>query len=155
MAQKLLGLVIGEALPILEECECELVDSECKKEGGETVMRFYVERLAGSISLDDCTEINRRLSERLDQIDTGAGSFILEISSPGVERPLKKPADYRRFMGSEVDVSLYKALNGRKKLLAVLSGFDEEKGELAFHSEGEEIALSLRDIAKINLHFSF
>jgi len=155
MPVKFLDRMITEAAPILEACGCELVDAEYKKEGSQNVLRLTVERLEGSITLDDCATINRMLSDRLDGIDTGTGSFILEISSPGVERPLKTPKDFKRFCGCEVDVSLYKAMDGKKKFTAILASYDEEAGIFAFDAGSGEMPVPQANIAKINLHFSF
>ena len=155
MANKFLDRMISEAVPILEGQGCELVDAEYKKEGSQWVLRFYIELTDGRISLDDCAEANRLLSARLDEIDTGLDSFILEISSPGVERVLNKEKDYLRFRGSEIDVSLFRSINSRKKFTCILNDYLQEEKVFVFADDGEEFRIDAADVAKINLHFSF
>jgi ribosome maturation factor RimP len=156
MASNFLSRMAEAALPIIESCDCELVDAEFKKEGGQSILRFYCERKEGSITLDDCVEISTLLSDKFDEIDSGQGSsYVLEVSSPGVERPLKKPADYIKFTGREIDVSLYEAVMGKKKFSCILAGYDEQAQELALGIGDVQAKIKLSNVAKINLHFSF
>ena len=153
MANKFLDRAVELAQPILEQNGCELVDAEFKKEGQDKILRLKIERLEGRVSLDDCAEVNRALSEKLDEIDDGQENYILEISSPGVNRPLNKERDYIRFAGSKVDVSLYEAMDGRKKFTCVLEGY--EKGVFLFSIDGDALKVAQDKVGKINLHFDF
>ncbi len=80
---KLLDQILAIATPIIEQNNCELVDAEFKKEGSDKILRFYVDLQQGHISLDECAEINRQLSDRLDETDLIEEQYILEVSSPG------------------------------------------------------------------------
>lgn len=105
--------------------EIELVDVEYVKEGGEWVLRVYIDKETG-VNLDDCESVSRVLSDRLDEADPIPGSYLLEVSSPGLERPLKRPADFERFAGEWVMVTSFAPINGRKqwqgKLIGLVDG---------------------------------
>ncbi|MBO4359807.1 MAG: ribosome maturation factor RimP [Eubacteriaceae bacterium] len=141
------------ALPLIEESGCELVDAEYKKEGSVMVLRFYVELNEGHISIDELAEVSEKISRAIDERDDIRDNFTLEVSSPGVERVLKKPKDYERFAGSRVDVSLYRARDGAKKLVAVLEGYED--GVFTFTDANGTFELAESEVAKINLHFDF
>ena len=97
-------------LPLMEENNFELVDVEYVKEAGTWYLRAYIDK-EGGIAVDDCEVISRRLSDWLDKEDFIDDSYILEVSSPGLGRPLKKEKDYKRSIGREVEVRLYKAID--------------------------------------------
>ena len=141
------------ALPLIEESGCELVDAEYKKEGSVMILRFYVELSEGHISIDELAEVSEKISRAIDERDDIRDNFTLEVSSPGVERVLKKPKDYERFAGSRVDVSLYRARDGAKKLVAVLEGYGD--GVFTFTDANGTFELAESEVAKINLHFDF
>ena len=141
------------ALPVIEQNGCELVDAEFKKEGVQRILRFYIELKDGEVSLDECASVSRGISELIDESEFSQENFVLEVSSPGVERVLKKESDFVRFSGRKVDVSLYKPYKGSKKQVVVLKEFVDEK--FTFESEGKEFEIPSEDVAKINLHFDF
>ena len=141
------------ALPVIEQNGCELVDAEFKKEGTQQILRFYIELKEGDVSLDECAAVSRGISELIDESEFSQENFILEVSSPGMERVLKKESDYIRFSGRKVDVALYKPYDGAKKLTVVLKGFSE--GKFTFESEEKIFEIPAEDVAKINLHFDF
>lgn len=141
------------ALPLIEESGCELVDAEYKKEGSQMILRFYVELNEGHISIDELAEVSEKISKAIDEREDIRDNFVLEVSSPGVERVLKKPKDYERFAGSRVDVSLYKARDGAKKLVVVLGGYSD--GVFTFSDDKGTFTLNESEVAKINLHFDF
>ncbi|MCL1913812.1 MAG: ribosome maturation factor RimP [Eubacteriaceae bacterium] len=144
------------AEPLIEQCGCEIVDVEYKKEGAEFVLRFYVERIEGNIDIEDCVAVNKLLSRHFDEIGLLETNYVLEVSSPGVERVLKSPKDYARFSGSQVDLSLYKAHGSDgKKITCELLGYDEEESQLEFSYKDEKFKLKPEEIAKMNLHFTF
>ena len=141
-------------IPIIQSKGCELVDSEYIKEGSNQVLRFYIEKLDAKISIDDCAEVSEAISKEIDSDESIVQSFILEVSSPGVNRVLKKESDYIRFNGSKVDVSLYKpTTDNRKKFTAVLKGYNE--GIFTFEIDGENITTAESEVSKLNLHFDF
>lgn len=133
-------------LPIVSAHQFELVDVEFVKEGGNRYLRAYIDK-PGGIAVDDCETVSRALSDILDREDYIADSYILEVSSPGLGRPLKKEKDFARSMGEEVEIRLYRPRNHEKEFRGILSGYDgtvvtietEEGGQQSF--EKSEIAL--------------
>ena len=106
-------------LPVLAEHNFELWDVEYVKEAGTWYLRAYIDK-EGGIAVDDCEVISRILSDWLDQTDFIEESYILEVSSPGLGRPLKKERDFERSLGEEVEIRLYKALNKQKEFTGIL-----------------------------------
>ena len=126
-------------LPVLAEHNFELWDVEYVKEAGTWYLRAYIDK-EGGIEVDDCEVISRILSDWLDQTDFIEDSYILEVSSPGLGRPLKKERDFERSLGEEVEIRLYKALNKQKEFTGILKAYDKEtvtietaEGELVFN----------------------
>lgn len=109
------------AVPLVKSRKLELVDIEFVKEGPEWYLRVYIDK-SGGIVIDDCQEVSRVLSEKLDETDPISQSYNLEVSSPGLERPLKKEKDFKRYKGERVEVRLFKALNESKVFEGELLG---------------------------------
>ena len=120
---KITELTAKLALPVVEEAGCELWDVEYVREAGSWFLRIYIDK-EGGVDILDCEKVSRTLSDLLDEADPIEGSYTLEVSSAGAERPLKRPGDYERFMGSPVAVKLYQAKEGRKEFAGVLAGYD-------------------------------
>ena len=140
-------------LPLMKEHNFELVDVEYVKEAGTWYLRAYIDK-EGGITVDDCEVINRKLSDWLDEEDFIEESYILEVSSPGHGRPLKKEKDFVRSIGKEVDVKLYKALNKQKDYTGVLEAYDKDTVTLGME-DGSQIVFNRPDIALIRLAFDF
>lgn len=141
------------ALPIVEQAGYELVDVEYVKEGQAWFLRVYIDK-PGGVTLDDCENISRPLNDRLDELDPIPHSFYLEVSSPGLERPLKKPADFKRAIGSPVEIRLYKAVDGVKRYEGELVAYDGES--LAIKTEKkEELKFMMDQISKAKKVFKF
>lgn len=111
-------------MPIIEKENFELVDVEFKKEGPHRYLRVFIDK-EGGITLDDCQKVSEALSDRLDEVDPIEENYFLEVSSPGLDRPLKKDADFERFKGELVEVKLYEPLNGQKVIEGELVGLVE------------------------------
>ena len=139
-------------IPIMEEHQFELVDVEWVKEAGTWYLRAYVDK-EGGISVDDCEIVSRRLSDWLDKEDFITESYILEVSSPGLGRPLKKEKDFARSLGKDVDVKLYRARDKRKDFTGVLKAYDEQT--VTIEEEEEELVFERREIALIRLALDF
>ena len=142
---KVTELVAKMALPVVEEAGCELWDVEYVREAGTWFLRVYIDKAEG-VDILDCENVSRVLSDLLDEADPIEGSYTLEVSSAGAERPLKRPGDYEQFMGSPVAVKLYKAKNGRKEFAGVLAGYENGDvtitvGETAMTFAKDEVAL--------------
>lgn len=140
-------------LPIIEKNQFELVDVEYVKEGSNWYLRAYIDK-PGGITVDDCEVVSRALSELLDQNDFIEDSYILEVSSPGLGRPLKKEKDFQRSLGEEVEIRTYRAINRQKEFVGVLKGYDKENVTIEYEDETEQTFLK-SDIALIRLAFDF
>ena len=138
--------------PIMQENQFELVDVEWVKEAGTWYLGAYVDK-EGGISVDDCEVVSRRLSDWLDKEDFISESYILEVSSPGLGRPLKKDKDFARSIGKDVDVKLYRARDKRKDFTGVLKAYDEDT--VTIEEEGKELVFERGEIALIRLAFDF
>lgn len=140
-------------LPLIEEHSFELVDVEYVKEGANWYLRAYIDK-PGGINVDDCEVISRAFSDLLDREDFIDDAYILEVSSPGLGRPLKKDKDFKRSLGEEVEVRLYRPVNRQKEFTGILKAWDDKTVTLAF-DEGEEMIFERQDIALIRLAFDF
>ena len=140
-------------LPLMEENHFELVDVEYVKEAGTWYLRAYIDK-EGGIAVDDCEVISRALSDWLDKEDFIDDSYILEVSSPGLGRPLKKEKDFVRSMGKDVDVRLYRQLNKQKEFTGALSAYDENTVTLTME-DGSQMVFEKTDIALIRLALDF
>jgi len=140
-------------IPLVEAHNFELVDVEYVKEGGTWYLRAYIDK-PGGITVDDCEIISRALSEALDETDFIDEAYILEVSSPGLGRPLKKERDFARSLGEEVELHTYRAINKQKIFFGILSAYD--KDNITIELEGESKLIFPRtDVALIKLAFDF
>ncbi len=140
-------------MPVIEANNFELVDVEFVKEGSSWYLRLYVDK-EGGITIDDCEIVSRAMSDILDKEDYIEESYILEVSSPGLGRPLKKDKDFVRSMGSEVEIRLYKAVEKQKEFTGILVDFDKNNVTIEVE-DGETKTFSRTDIALIRLAFDF
>ncbi len=140
--------------PIINEGGFELVDVEYVKEGADFYLRVYADK-PGGITIDDCVMISRALEEKLDAADKIKDAYILEVSSPGLTRPLKKEKDFARSIGKLVDIKLYKAVNGMKELTGVLESFTEASVTIMLDDADthEELTINRKEISMIRLAF--
>ena len=139
-------------MPIIEANNFELVDVEYVKEAGNWYLRVYVDK-EGGIAVDDCEVVSRALSDKLDVDDFIQDSYILEVSSPGLGRPLKKEKDYIRSIGKEVDIHLYKSIEKQKEFTGVLKSYTKE--EIVLQIEDTEVVFDRTNVALIRLSFDF
>ena len=123
-------------MPIVEAKGFELVDVEWVKEGANWYLRAYIDKENG-ITVDDCEEVSRALSDLLDEEDFISENYILEVSSPGLDRPLKKEKDFARSIGKDVEVKLFKAINKEKEFVGILKAYDEDTVTLEMEDETE------------------
>lgn len=139
-------------LPLMEEHQFELVDVEYVKEAGTWYLRAYIDK-EGGITVDDCEIISRKLGEWLDKEDFIEDSYILEVSSPGLGRPLKKEKDYKRSIGKDVEIRLYRARDKQKEFIGTLKAYDEKS--VTITCDEEDMIFEKADIALIRLAFDF
>lgn len=140
-------------LPLMEEYHFELVDVEYVKEAGTWYLRAYIDK-EGGIAINDCEMVSRRLSDWLDREDFIEDSYVLEVSSPGLGRPLKKDKDFARSIGKEVDVRLYRLRDGSKDFTGVLTQYDKESVTIELE-DGSSMQIGRPEIALIRLAFDF
>ena len=139
-------------MPIIEENRFELVDVEYVKEGADWHLQIYADK-EGGINIDDCVLISRALEKKLDEEDFIKDPYILEVSSPGLGRPLKKDKDFKRNIGKKVELKLFKAVNKQKEFEGILQAFDEDTVTLL--DEGEEKTYNRKEIALIRQAIDF
>lgn len=139
--------------PILEEHSFELVDIEFVKEGSSKYLRAYIDK-PGGITIDDCEIVSRALSDALDEQDFIEEAYILEISSPGLGRPLKKERDFIRSVGQEVEIRCYRPVDGEKEFCGILIDWNSQTITIE-ESEDTERVLERANIALIRLAFDF
>lgn len=139
--------------PILEEFNFELVDVEYVKEGGTWYLRAFIDK-EGGITVNDCEDVARRMNDILDEEDYIPDSYVFEVSSPGLGRPLKKEKDYVRSMGKELEIRTYRAINHSKEFYGILKAYDADTVTIELES-GEDMVFEKSDIALIRLAFDF
>lgn len=139
--------------PIMQEHSFELVDVEFVKEGSNYYLRAYIDK-PGGITIDDCEVVSRRLSDLLDETDFISEAYILEVSSPGLDRPLKKEKDFQRSLGKDVEVRFYRAVDGVKEIEGTLVAYDRDSITLE-DEESSQLTLSRDNIALIRLAIDF
>ena len=139
-------------MPIIEEGNFELVDVEYVKEGANWYLRVYADK-EGGINIDDCVTISRALEVKLDEKDVIADAYILEVSSPGLGRQLKKDRDYKRSLGEEIEFKLYKARNKQKEFEGILKDFDEDTFTITL--DDEDVVFDRKDVAMMRLAVHF
>jgi len=140
-------------LPIVEEKGYEMVDVEYVKEGSNWYLRAFIDKLGG-ITINDLEGVSRKLSDLLDEEDFISDAYILEVSSPGLGRPLKKDRDFDRSIGEEIEVHLYRSLNGNKQYVGLLKSYDKDTITIE-DEDGSEIALDRVNVSLVRLTIDF
>lgn len=139
--------------PIVDANGFELVDVEYVKEGGSWYLRAYIDK-PGGITVDDCELVSRAANDILDEQDFVEESYIFEVSSPGLGRPLKKEKDFVRSIGEEVEIRTFRAIERQKEFYGILKAFDKETVTIVTEDESE-MQIARADIALIRLAFDF
>lgn len=139
-------------LPIAHSEDLTLIDVEFLKEGSDWILRIFLENKDGDLTIEECEKVSRALSMILDEEDPIDKSYILEVSSPGLERPLKTEEDFERFKGELIAVKTFKKINGQKEFIGTLKNFESEKITLILKGE-QEIEIDYNLVARANLTF--
>ncbi len=154
MASKVEEVVWEIAEPIAQEAGVFVYDVEFKKEGPDYYLRVYIDRLEDGIYIDDCEAVSRALSDALDEADPISEGYYLEVSSPGVERQLKRQEDFDRFNGEKISVKLFKAVDGTKQLIGLLVSRNADK--LVLQTEdGKQLEIENKNISMVRLSVDF
>lgn len=141
----------GYILPILERMQFELVDIEYVKEGGTWYLRAYIEK-EGGITVNDCEAVAREMNKILDREDYIEDSYVFEVSSPGLLRPLKKEKDFVRSMGKKIEIRTYRAIESKKEFYGILSAYDENSVTIE-QEDGTKRTFNKEEAALIRLAF--
>ncbi|EHL09280.1 hypothetical protein HMPREF0322_00005 [Desulfitobacterium hafniense DP7] len=152
MGESIMEQVEAIIAPVITEQGLELVDVEYVKEGAHWYLRIYIDK-EGGVDIDDCTNVSHLVSEVLDKHDPIAQAYMLEVSSPGLERPLKKDEDFERFTGKLVRVLTKEVYQGYKEFTGYLVGLIED--DIVLEYEKERMAIPRAIVDKANLTFEF
>ncbi len=139
--------------PTVEQMGYEMVDVEFVKEGPNWYLRIFVDK-EGGVTIDDCELISKELETILDKEDPIEQAYFLEISSPGIDRPLKKKEDFIKFNGETIDVKLYKPFEGSKEYTGRLTAYGED-GSVTIETDAKEMTFAKKDIASVRLAVVF
>ena len=148
---KLTDKIAEIARPVVEEEGCSLWDVEYVREAGTWYLRVFIDR-DGGVSIDDCERVSRRLDPILDEEDPIPDSYVFEVGSAGADRELKRPGDFERFMGSEVEVKLYRPVDGSKHYTGTLSGY--EAGAVSLTVGEKTLRFPKEQVAQVRLYVS-
>ena len=149
---KTTDLVAKLALPVVEAAGCTLWDVEYVREGSERFLRVYIDK-EGGVNITDCETVARAMDPILDEADPIAESYHFEVCSAGLERALKRPADFQQFMGSPILVKLYRPRNGLKEIPGILRGYEE--GKVTVEAGKETITFEKSEVALVRLRVEF
>ena len=152
MQMKVTELVEKLAKPVVEENGCQLWDVEYVREGSEYFLRLYLDKETG-VDINDCERISRAMDPILDEKDPIPTSYHFEVCSAGLERALKRPSDFERFMGSAITVKLYRPRNGLKEIPCVLTGYED--GKVTVTAGKETITFEKSEVALVRLRVEF
>lgn len=160
MAKKKVADLIAEELSdFLEQNGYELFFMEFVKEGKDWFLRVYIDKKGApkgdNVGTDDCEKVSRYLSGRLDELDPIEQNYYLEVSSPGMDRPLRNQTDYQKYQGEPVEVSLYRSVDGKKKVSGILEDLVDGVVVLRTTEKGERMEIPLDQIAKTKLAVVF
>lgn len=140
------------ARPVVEEEGCSLWDVEYVREAGTWYLRVFIDR-DGGVSIDDCERVSRRLDPILDEKDPIPESYVFEVGSAGADRELKRPRDFEQFMGSDVEVRLYRPVDGSKQYTGVLAGYED--GAVTLTQGEKTLRFTKEQVAQVRLYVSF
>ena len=149
---KITELVASLAEPVVRSHGCELWDVEYVREGSDYFLRLYLDK-EGGVDINDCEAVSRAMDPILDEHDPIENSYHFEVCSAGLERTLKRPGDFERFLGSPITVRLYRPYNGLKEIPGILRGYDN--GRVTVEAGKETITFEKSQIALVRLRVEF
>ena len=149
---KVTDQVAAVAKPVIEHFGCSLWDVEYVREGSERFLRVYIDK-EGGVSIDDCEAVSRALDPILDEKDPIPESYRFEVCSAGLERALKRPEDFARFMNEKVTVRLYRPRDGVKEIPGILRGY--EQGRVIVEWNGQTVTFEKSEVALVRLRVEF
>jgi ribosome maturation factor RimP len=140
--------------PVINGLGYEVVDVRYVFDGGRWCLRFFIDR-PGGVGIDDCEKVSREIETVIEVEDVVKGAYVLEVSSPGLDRPLFKPSDYERFTGSLIKIKTTQALDGQKVFVGRIKGADGDGFMLAMEPGGKEMRIYYNQVQKANLEVEF
>jgi ribosome maturation factor RimP len=138
--------------PCVLESGLELVDVEFVREGGSWYLRIFIDK-PGGINIEDCGQLSQKIDRLLDEKDPITQSYHLEVSSPGIERPLKKISDYKRFAGELAVVTMFVPFDGKKKITGRIAAVRDD--DIVLESDGKELTIPFRQVSSARLKVEF
>ncbi len=151
--KKVTEIVWELAEPVVRAAGCALWDVEYVREGGEWFLRIIIDK-EGGVSIDDCETVSRAVDPLLDERDPVPDSYILEVSSAGLERELRRPEHYAAYLGAEVSVRLFAPRQGARELVGTLAGYEPD-GTVLLQMGEESLRLGKKERAMVRLHADF
>ncbi len=151
MANKIETLVEKIVSDIIQGTELELIDVEFVKEQN-WYLRVFINKETG-LELEDCQFVSEKLEQQLDQLDPIKESYFLEVSSPGLDRPLKRIEDYQRHLGDVVEVHTYAPIDGNKLFIGKLLGFQDDT--ISIETDKQNLSLPSNQVSQVRLHIDF
>lgn len=148
MGKNIAAIVEELVAPVVEANNMELVDVNYVKEGGRWFLRLFIDK-AGGVTLDDCQLISEAVEPLIDEHDPINNPYILEVSSPGLDRPLKKLADFERFAGRQISLNTFGPVDGRRRFKGVLKGVEGQNIKLEV--TGQDVHIPFEQVAKAKL----
>ncbi len=148
---KITDKVFALAQPVVEEAGCSLWDVEYVREAGRWFLRVYIDK-EGGVSITDCENISRALDPILDEADPIPDSYVFEVGSAGAERELKRPSDFEKFMGHEVELRTYQPIAGQKSFVGSLEAYDN--GNVTVTVGKNSMSFDKSQVALVKLHVS-
>ena len=154
MGNKVVDIVRNILDIFLKENGYGLFDVEYQKEGKNWFLRVYIDKEEGNVSIEDCRKVSTFLSDKLDEIDPIDRNYMLEVSSPGIDRPLINDTDYVKYKGRMVDIFLYKAIDSKKVVSGILEGLEED--DIVIKDEkNQDISIPRKIVSKVKLAVIF
>lgn len=138
--------------PIAEACGVEIYDVEYVKEGSDWYLRAYIDKPEG-VTIDDCENVSRALSAKMDDNDFIGDAYILEVSSPGLGRTLKKEKHFLKSIGMEVEVKTYKPIEKEKQFVGILTSYKDDT--ITIKTDKKEMSFNKSEVASVRLTFDF
>lgn len=137
---------------VAEPLGMSVIDAQFVKEDGKQILRIFIDK-EGGVGINDCEEFSRIFSDEIDKDDPISTEYLLEVSSPGVDRKLKSEREFLHYIGAKVDVKLYEKLHGKKEFTGILKSMEGDK--ISFECDKEIIEINIKDAAFVKLHFEF
>jgi len=146
--------IIRQGWALFEPCLAthgyDLVEVEYGVQYGRNVLRIFIDKEPNGVTLDDCAAVSQLLGPMLDKNELFPGRYVLEVSSPGIDRPVRKPSDFHRFTGESIRIVTHAPVNGRKKFTGSLQGF--QKDTILLECDGMSYEIPLGNVKKANLN---